>query len=106
MSRVLIAGIDGYIGWSLGMHLARTGHEVTGFDNFARRRNVDEVGSISATPIYSMDDRLKYFKETIDATRRNGISFKEGDILDYNFLRDFISSFMPDTIVHLGEQPY
>ena len=105
MSRILIAGIDGYIGWSLAMHLAGIGHEVTGFDNFARRRNVVEVGSLSATPICSMDDRLKYFKETIDATGRKGISFKEGDILDYNFLRDFISSFMPDTIVHLGEQP-
>lgn len=105
MAKVLIPGMDGYIGWSLAMQLAVRGHEVTGFDNFARRKNVAEVGSISATPIRSMDERLKYFKETFRENNGNAISFKDGDALDYDFLKALIKSFKPDAIVHLGEQP-
>ncbi len=105
MARILIAGMDGYIGWSLAMHLAAIGHDVAGFDNYARRRNVARVGSISAIPIRNMDERLKYFKDTFRRNNDNGISFKEGSTLDFAFLRDFIKSFKPDAIVHLGEQP-
>jgi len=49
--RVLICGIDGYLGWTLALHLSSRGHEVLGFDNFDRRKNVEEMGSWSATPI-------------------------------------------------------
>ncbi len=55
--RVLIAGIDGYLGWPLALHLATRGHEVYGIDNFSRRRNVAEVGSWSAIPIPNMRTR-------------------------------------------------
>ncbi len=30
--RVLIAGVDGYLGWPLALTLARQGHEVGGID--------------------------------------------------------------------------
>lgn len=42
--RVFIAGIDGYIGWSLAMYLANRGHEVGGADLYLRREWVDEMG--------------------------------------------------------------
>ncbi len=48
--RVLIPGVDGYLGWSLAQHLASRGHEVAGIDNYMRRDWVAEVGSQSATP--------------------------------------------------------
>ncbi len=35
--RVLIPGVDGYLGWSLAQHLATKGHEVAGIDNYMRR---------------------------------------------------------------------
>ncbi|HEX2557169.1 MAG TPA: UDP-sulfoquinovose synthase [Nitrososphaera sp.] len=102
--RVLVIGIDGYIGWSLAMHLAKRGHKVAGIDNYSRRRNVAKVGSISATPIREMEERIHVFNMAYpEASGR--IGFKEGDLLDYGFIRDYVNWFKPDTIVHLGEQP-
>src|SRR5438874_7942934 len=56
--RVFIAGIDGYLGWSLAVHLTAREHEVAGTDLFLRRRWVEEMGSQSAIPISTMGDRL------------------------------------------------
>jgi UDP-sulfoquinovose synthase len=102
--KVLIVGMDGYIGWSLAMHLATRGHKVAGIDNYSRRRNVAKIGSVSATPIQEMEERIAIF-DLVYHDVRGGIVFKEGDLLDYAFTRDYIKSFMPDTIIHLGEQP-
>jgi UDP-sulfoquinovose synthase len=102
--KVLILGIDGYIGWSLAMHLATRGHKVAGIDNYSRRQNVAKIGSISATPIREMEERIQFFNIAYP-NAKGLIEFKEGDLLDYSFVRDYIESFRPDTIVHLGEQP-
>ena len=56
--RVLIAGVDGYLGWSLAMYLTARGHEVAGADCYHRRDWVAEMGSQSATPIKRMTDRI------------------------------------------------
>jgi nucleoside-diphosphate-sugar epimerase len=103
-NRVFIVGIDGYIGWSLAMHLATRGHKVAGIDNYSRRKNVEKVGSQSATPICGMEDRIKVF-DLVFRDAKGNISFTEGDLLDYNFAKDHLKSFKPDTVVHLGEQP-
>jgi UDP-sulfoquinovose synthase len=97
----LILGVDGYIGWSLAMHLAKRGHTVSGVDNFARRSNVKSVGSHSAIPILTMKERLRAFKEI----HGQSLSFFEGNLLDYDFLADVIKQTRPNTIVHLAEQP-
>lgn len=99
--RVLIAGIDGYLGWPLAQYLTARGHTVGGLDKFLRRQWVEEVGSTSAIPIYSMAERLAAFRERFGKE----IDFREGDLLDYAFLRGFLSDFQPDAIVHLGEMP-
>jgi UDP-sulfoquinovose synthase len=99
--QVLILGIDGYIGWSLAMHVAKRGHIVSGVDNFARRANVESVGSHSAIPILDMQERLRVFKRM----HGQNLSFFEGDLLDYDFLADVIKQTRPDSIVHLAEQP-
>ena len=49
--KILILGIDGYIGWPLALHLLEQGYEVAGVDNHSRRQRVKEVGSDSLTPI-------------------------------------------------------
>jgi len=102
--KVLIVGMDGYIGWSLAMNLATRGHRVAGIDNFSRRENVAKIGSDSATPIRDMKERLAVFDLAFPEAR-GGIAFKECDLLDYSSTRDCIKWFKPDTIVHLGEQP-
>jgi hypothetical protein len=40
------------------MHLSKRGHIVSGVDNFARRANVESVGSHSAIPILDMHERF------------------------------------------------
>lgn len=99
--KVFIAGVDGYLGWALAQHLTARGHTVAGNDTFLRRNWVKEVGSISAVPIYSMEERLSAFKEHYGKE----LIFRELDLLDYAGLRDFLAEFQPDAIVHLGEMP-
>ena len=99
--KVFIAGIDGYLGWPLAQHLTARGHEVAGTDLFLRRQWVEEVGSQSALPVYSMDERLAAFRERYG----QDLNFRQGDLLDYDFLKDYLAEFQPDAIVHLAEMP-
>jgi UDP-sulfoquinovose synthase len=99
--RVFIAGVDGYLGWSLANYLAARGHEVGGTDIFYRRKWVEEMGSWSAIPIRPMKERLSSFK------RRYGrdLAFWEGDLCEYVFVEEVLRNFQPDAIVQLGECP-
>jgi UDP-sulfoquinovose synthase len=99
--RVFIAGVDGYLGWSLAQYLAARGHDVAGADAFMRRAWVEEMGSWSAIPVASMEDRLRAFKERYDTD----LTFYEGDLRDYALVDDIIRDFRPDAVVHLGECP-
>ena len=99
--RVFIAGVDGYLGWSLAQTLAARGHEVAGADTYYRRDWVAEMGSQSATPISRMTQRLEAFREHFDSP----LDFRRGDLLDYNFVLNFFKSFRPEAVVHLGEMP-
>ena len=56
---MFIAGMDGYLGWSLAQHLAARGHEVAGVDALLRRAWVEEMGSVSAIPIAPVEDRFR-----------------------------------------------
>lgn len=98
--RVAIGGVDGYIGWSLGLYLASRGHEVVGIDNMATRRRVAEVGSWSAIPIPEMGERITYAKKL----KGLNLEFQVGDLTDYQTVRSFIEKHKPDAFVHLGEQ--
>ncbi len=49
--RIFIAGVDGYLGWTLAQYLTTRGNEVAGCDLFLRRKWVEEMGSQSAIPI-------------------------------------------------------
>lgn len=99
--RIFIAGVDGYLGWSLAQHLTARGHEVAGADNYFRRQWVAEMGSISAIPIQSMPERLQAFRE------RHGteLRFWEGDLREYDFVEQIFKDFQPEGVVHLGECP-
>ncbi len=99
--RVFIAGVDGYLVWSLALHLARQGHEVGGMDAYYRRDWVAEVGSQSATPIRRMTERLQAFHDHFGRS----LDFRRGDLRDYHRVLDLFRAFEPEAIVHLGEQP-
>jgi UDP-sulfoquinovose synthase len=99
--KVMIMGMDGYLGWTLAMYMTGRGHEVCGVDNFSRRRNVKEIGSWSATPIKKMEERLEAYKKVTGKE----LEFYEGDLVHYDFTDLVVKKEKPDTIVHLGEIP-
>jgi len=99
--RVFIAGVDGYLGWSLACYLGARGHDVGGVDTFLRREWVAEVGGQSATPIRRMTERLEAYRERFG----KNLVFRRGNLRDYNFVLNALRSFEPDVIVHLGENP-
>ncbi len=99
--RVFIAGIDGYLGWPLAIYLRAHGHEVAGADLLLRRQWVAEVGSVSAQPIASREERLRAFHETFGAA----LDFRVGDLTDYDFVKAFFAEFQPEAVVHLGQMP-
>ncbi|MGE5599898.1 MAG: UDP-sulfoquinovose synthase [Clostridiales bacterium] len=99
--KILILGLDGYIGWSLALRQLALGNEVCGIDNFSRRKCVEEVGSWSAIPIMSIEKRLEILKKEYG----DRISFYHGDLVDPRFTNDVVEKFVPDSIVHLAEQP-
>jgi UDP-sulfoquinovose synthase len=99
--RVLILGGDGYLGWPTAMRFSGKGHDVAVVDNFARRRWHEQAGTDSLTPIASLDDRISAWHE-VSGKR---IESHTGDISEGTFIADTVRDFMPDTIVHYGEQP-
>lgn len=98
--KVMILGIDGYIGWPLALREVMKGNEVVGVDNFFTRKRVKEVRSESVTPIPSLQERLKRLKQK---TGRD-ITFYRGDVSDPKFFLDVMRKEKPDAIVHLAEQ--
>lgn len=99
--RIVIAGIDGYLGWPLALHLAARGHEVAGIDRFLRRAWVEEMGGTSAIPVASWSERAACFASRFGRP----LVFRDGDLCDYPVVHELLASFRPDAIVHLGEMP-
>jgi UDP-sulfoquinovose synthase len=99
--KILILGIDGYLGWSLANYFANEDCLIFGIDSFFRRKWVNEMGSISAIPISSMNNRIKAYK----ATYNKEILFYRGDITNYEFLGSKIKEIQPDVILHFAQCP-
>jgi UDP-sulfoquinovose synthase len=101
MKRVLILGIDGYIGWALAHNLLNDRYKVFGLDNLSRRTLVQRAGSESLTPIPCITVRERYLK-SYENYHDSIACIDLGD--HYNLCR-VLEEFSPDTIVHLAEQP-
>ena len=99
--KVMIMGMDGYLGWTLSMYLADRGHTVCGIDNMLRRKMVAEIGSQSATPIKPMKERVEAYKKVSG----NDLTFYAGDLTETSFVDLAIRKEQPDCIVQLGQIP-
>src|SRR6266478_4590209 len=99
--RILIVGGDGYLGWSTTMYFSQRGHEVAVIDNFLRRRMHMERGTDSLTPIQSLHERVKVWRELTGKT----ISVHVGDLQEWDFVERVFKEFQPETIIHYGEIP-
>lgn len=87
-ARVLILGMDGYLGWSLYVYLRDKVEKVIGIDNYSRRMYVRDIGSESLFPL--CDDRHTYICDLA----KNPES-----------VQNRIETFKPTTIIHFAEQP-
>lgn len=96
--RIMITGMDGYLGWPLAVHLTKLGHTVGGVDNGSRRRMVEEIGSHSAVPISTMPIRL-------DAAGISAAGYYQTELTDWKRMRFVYGRFAPDAIIYLGEIP-
>ncbi len=100
--KVMILGIDGYLGWTLALWLGRLGCKVSGVDNYGRRDWIKERGAHTVVPIARMTERLHTAKEVLGVD----INFRQIDILtERDRLREFIDEVKPEAIVHYGECP-
>ena len=100
---VIVTGADGYLGWPTSLRIAsRTDSRVILVDNLARREWVQEIGSVSATPIAGMETRLDAAREALDL---HNLSFVPGDLTDRAFVDKLLRVHEPDTIVHTAAQP-
>jgi UDP-sulfoquinovose synthase len=99
--RILILGGDGYLGWPTAMRFSARGHEVAVVDNFAKRRWHHEQSTDSLTPILSLKDRIEAWHEVSGKT----IEARIGAVEDGEFLDEVVAEFLPEVIVHYGQQP-
>lgn len=100
--RVMILGIDGYLGWTLALWLGSLGCKVSGVDNYHRRNWVKERGAHTIVPIARMSERLHAAREVLGID----INFRQSDILnDRKQLEVFIKEVKPEAIVHYAECP-
>jgi len=100
--RVMILGIDGYLGWTLALWLGTLGCKVSGVDNYNRRNWVKERGAQTIVPISRMNDRLHAAKEVLGLS----IDFRQIDVYrERDRLKEFIDEVKPESIVHYAECP-
>lgn len=97
---VLVLGGDGYCGWPTALYLSDIGMDVCIVDNFSRRLWDFELGISSLTPIRSLHDRVKKWKELSG----KNISIEVGDLLDYDFISRVLKTYNPDAVIHFAEQ--
>ena len=99
--RILVLGGDGYLGWPTAMALSRAGHRVAVVDNFAKRQWELELGVRPLFPIGTLHERIRAWREVAERE----IEVFVGDLTDYGFTESIIGGFLPDTVIHYGEQP-
>ncbi len=99
--KIIVFGGDGFCGWPTALHLSNLGHEILIVDNFSRRKIDIELGIESLTPISSIYDRIKAWKEISGKE----IQFKMLDIAqNYEALLQILLEYQPDTVIHFAEQ--
>lgn len=101
MSRILILGGDGYLGWPTAMDMAMKGHEVCVVDNYLRRTIAQRTSSEALISCPNLNDRAAIF----ESITGKAIRVEIGDCTDYRTLTRIIQDFAPDTLIHYAEQP-
>lgn len=99
--RIAVLGGDGFVGWPTALHLSSLGHDVTIVDNLSRRWIDTELGVQSLTPMDSIQERQRVWKQVSGST----IGFHLLDLAtDYERLKQWLAQVRPEVVVHLAQQ--
>ena len=99
--QLAILGGDGFCGWPTVLHLSKLGHDITIIDNLSRRKIDKDLKVQSLTPITSIYERLKVWKEITGKE----IKFENIDLAkEYNLFLKFLIEKKVDTVIHFAEQ--
>ena len=99
--KIAVLGGDGFVGWPTSLHLSDLGHEVHIIDNLSRRWIDTELGVQSLTPMESIQERVRVWKNETDKT----IHFHLIDVArDYDLLKNWLADHRPDAVIHFAEQ--
>ena len=99
--KIAVLGGDGFCGWPTSLHLSNLGHEVHIIDNLSRRWIDTELGVQSLTPMDSIQERCRIWKQETG----NDLQFHLLDIAkEYQCLRLWLEEHRPDAIIHFAEQ--
>jgi len=99
--RVIILGGDGFCGWPTALHLSARGWEVLIVDNLSRRNIDNELEVQSLTPIRTMGERIKAWREVSGRTI-DFVNLTVGQ--EFDRLVALIKDWAPDSVVHFAEQ--
>jgi UDP-sulfoquinovose synthase len=97
---ICVMGGDGYCGWATALYLSKKGHSVSIIDNFSRRLWDHELGVQTLTPIATLPERLRAWKELTG----HDIESHTGDVTEYDFLSSTLRAIQPEAVVHFAEQ--
>jgi UDP-sulfoquinovose synthase len=99
--KIAVLGGDGFVGWPTSLHLSDKGHEVHIIDNLSRRWIDTELGVQSLTPMDSIQERTRIWKQETGKQ----IHFHLIDIAeDYEVFKAWLDDNRPDAIIHFAEQ--
>ena len=99
--KIAVLGGDGFVGWPTALHLSARGHQVDIVDNLSRRWIDTELGVQSLTPMDSIQERTRIWKEVSGHT----IRFRLLDIAkEYERFKAYLAEFEPDVVIHFAEQ--
>jgi len=115
MSRILILGGDGYLGWPVALHFSNLKNDVTVVDNYFRR---DISSNTQYKSLYTPPDLVSRAKIWHRETG-NTIKVVVGDLTDsnlceclfsgenltYNWPKNDFDFDYPDIVIHFAEQP-
>ena len=79
--KVIVFGGDGFCGWPTALKLSKNKHEVLIIDNLLRRTIDKELGVLPLTPIKTISERIKKWKE---------VSGREIEFLNIDVSKEFI----------------
>ena len=99
--KVVILGIDGYLGWPTALRMISKGHQVFGVDDFSKRTQLTKNKVTSTFNIPPMKKRL----EKLSKFQKNIPKFFKASITEREKLNTIIRKTKPDVIFNFAHIP-